>query len=56
MTKTLDTARGSSWAKVSPHDMSLLCLEILETRTGNSVWAREQLLAMIIEDWPKVDI
>tara|TARA_R100000781_G_scaffold9994_1_gene9712 strand:+ start:20127 stop:20345 length:219 start_codon:yes stop_codon:yes gene_type:complete len=58
--KDLTTYRGSSWVKVSPHDLALICIETLENPKENCryhgycnhTWAREQLLAMIIEDWP----
>ena len=52
----------------SPRATALLCMEILETRRhghqrwkgsvrerNQRKWAREQLLKMIIEDWPEVE-
>lgn len=51
----------------TPRATALLCIEILEARRDHhrwnpSVncreqrqWAREQLLKMIIQDWPEVD-
>jgi len=38
----------------SPRATALLCIEILESTNGQSKeWARQQLLKMIIEDWPE---
>ena len=52
-TRTMDTTP-------SPRATALLCIEILEspyaTANGQSKeWARQQLLMMIIEDWPEVE-